>query len=1493
MFMKPAKHARLHARADNVQGNYNYILEPKDRQRYPTSSDSLPPTSVVIMHDSLQFFNPSQILSLFLQCPDLTDLYATAIIPPEACFNLPSLYPDVYRYEIEGNHLHYHLEKHQASSYTQPLDCLNWLRLSSIQSSKLQLSVTLIDSVLTTHLFHISRGNLLSARRQRTFDSPLSVLLPQPIFNDLPLHSRLVPYEAYHALFNYVRAVRTLRQSDPAAHIRALRTQAQYKYVHSSAWDQLVRFANSTHSCHSPTDFAPPYQIWPYLKARAISALMSNAPTLKNLFIAATLIHASLRFLPAPWLWRYIGWVLFLLKSIVRAYQHLVPQFQADVYLSYFHPEPFRLTVTAEDRCYHPTPFLPLPLLPPTRSVPLQNPSPSQTVTPKLLTPPAPPPTVPNPPDNSPENSSLSNPSRGESMAPPPVADEPHPTPSSLQFDVSASGLQKPFFELYPHLKMPASAGYFLSRLRKEDAPLPPFPLANTCLFTALATIFSTTPHEVWNVVAAHMPDSLLLGPEELSSGYTNDHLNVYLYATKRTLILNSPQGNEIVGPPAPPQGTIYFTPGHWSAHPPPEEKRGAGISSLAHQLLDFTLPNGTRIPFTRVSKYTTTRARAKNLISNLKNGTDGVLYSQIAKQAGLTSDFLTRLDAAVVTAPPRSAEFVCINGFPGCGKTYPLKQFILKHQKRLHYRVITPTCELRSEWRRDLKLQPHETYRISTWETGLTKQAEFVVVDEIYKLPRGYLDLLLLSDPTIKLVVVLGDPCQGTYHSLNSGSNNYELTPEAQHLRPFFDLYCLWSHRIPQNLARLLSVNSYNRNPGSSLKIATLNAQNPTLIASLTAATTLNNNSHHAFTFSGSQGLTFDRPVQLVINRDISQITTGVTLVALTRSRVGTHLFGATEYLGSLHYVNSLLEAYSKNISCPFVNLFQQELAPFRLLLQPLTRHRGGAEIIPLKEVDFLPPSRLLLHRQVASALPEPTNQSPTSRTSHPPLEPCYFGLDYETELSNLTIARDVESFEIWHRGQRSNQFPFLNSDHAYGPFPPSTVSPKHNSRHDPTLLSASISKRLRFRPTNSTYRFTSKDVTMGKLLFSGWLRAYPGVVPPWNPTLFAECINLNDYAQLSKKTQLVLQANEYRSDPDWRYTFVRIFSKTQHKINANSLFSGWKACQTLALMHDCLVLFLGPVKKYQRIVLRPLLSPKVFIYGGHTPIDLSHFAFDHFSSQTSLENDYTAFDQSQRGEAVLFECHKMRHCNLPAHFATFHLDFKTNMLCQFGPLTCMRLTGEPGTYDDNSDYNLAVLINLYEPPHLTSLNHVYLISGDDSVIHPAPRTLHASPFFLQNLLLIFKPVYTKTPLFCGYYVGPAGAIRAPTPLLHKIAVALADQSIANKIESYLQEFVVGHSLGDCFWQLLPTFEHRAQAALFDFFCRRASKQLKLLLKVGPIPEEVCLALSLSHTLDYSDTKKKERLQLIRSSGDSTNLSALPPDPASLEGVLQLSFQS
>nr|WPD94569.1 polyprotein [Grapevine rupestris vein feathering virus] len=1014
-----------------------------------------------------------------------------------------------------------------------------------------------------------------------------------------------------------------------------------------------------------------------------------------------------------------------------------------------------------------------------------------------------------------------------------------HPEVEPLMIDSSGAG---PVDSLFPWIIGPylPFSGSFPSRLRVSSLSPAPCP-ALDCLLVSVSGATGFPKESLWQSLCGILPDSRLDNDQVRSQGLSTDHFCAlaFLHSLRCTLLTDAGQ-QEMGMEDATSVFTIRHTsgsPGHFelvrsSARPLLNGARPA--SDIVEHMKRFKV-DGKILPFCEAHSYTSHVNRAKNLISNMKNGLDGVLANIDPQHTNEARDRLLSLDGSLDVAKPRTVSLIHIAGFAGCGKSYPICQ-LLKTKPRRNYKIAVPTVELRNEWKDSLKSSPSDRWRPGTWESSLLKSARIVVIDEVYKLPRGYLDLAIHADSAAQLFIVLGDPLQGEYHSTNPNSSNARLTSEIKDLQPYMDMYCLWSHRIPRNVARFFRVHTTSQVEGTVTTSLVLAPGWKQLTNSMNAARTLNDCGFAATTIASSQGSTYNHPACINLDKNSSQLSHAHSLVALTRSKVGIMFTGDLSRLNPGSSSNLLFSKFKQGECVDLRSLFPFEFPCCPTITEPLSVRPkfclGGppwlasehfsspalgpselpdlllpeAPIIlgtgernaPQVSTHFLPEARRPLHCDVASAIPEPAQPS---------------GVD-PLDFASITPVYPGESFENLSR----------------------------------TFLPASIRKRLRFRPSESPYRLTSKDEILGSLLFdahcSAMLRS-PSASLPFDENLFAECIALDEFAQLSSKTQAIIMANRDRSDPDWRWSAVRIFAITQHKVNDHSIFGGWKACQTLALMHDAVVLLLGPVKKYQRMFDAADRPSNIFVYAGHTPSEMADWCRTNLRPGERIANDYTTFDQSQHGEAVVFEREKMERLNIPRHLIDLNVHLKTNVSTQFGPLTCMRLTGEPGTYDDNTDYNLAVL-------HLEYLVGCTpcMVSGDDSLLGREPPRNPIRPAVKPLVSLRFKKERTRYGEFCGYYVGCEGCIRSPVALFAKLMVCLDDGTIDEKMISYATEFSIGHSLGDAFWNLLPIDSVPYQSAVFDFFCRHAPEDVKVMFKLARV--EVSLFSHLLHKLSW-----------------------------------------
>lgn len=1097
---------------------------------------------------------------------------------------------------------------------------------------------------------------------------------------------------------------------------------------------------------------------------------------------------------------------------------------------------------------------------------------------------------------------------------------------SSKKVNLSPELLEecRPMREWFPQLYWGEFDGMFL--IPRVTSPYS-IPLLNQdCLLESFENATGISRQSYWSVLCSAFPRSNLTSPECVRSGLNEEHLSFLAAYFGFFVMVHTDTCTCAYGDSRNP--TIYFKhsgsneQGHWenSSKSAFERKlRGGYSNKIAYSRIYPLMVKASKIkqPLAckQIFEFTPDRERAKTLLNNMKQGCDGILHHKLGKE-NVPSDLFEMWKQKVLFTPARKFEMILIQGFAGCGKSSPVMKVIKSDP---NYRVSVPTTHLRDEWKDGVKPDKMNTWRISTWEMALLRYSALAVIDEIYKIPPGYLDLLCFLDPTLTSLIVLGDPCQGEYHSVDPNSTVGRILPEKQRLKPFFDIYCAWTYRLDQTTAKALGIRTFSKDIGHPvIHQHRVNSKQPILTSSRNIAISLCENSLRAQTMASSQGLTFNMNVGIYLDKHILAVSRESALVAVTRSRRGYFTTGDQSMISSLHaspflYVfgirkGSVLHDFRDVLNDLHLIYDPSQLPSFLLRgggskpskKQKIKKHKD-LETVPLLpkiktskfvnyeddvmidnrepiysyglprvatiDSTFVPETKRVLLASFESGDPEEIIISSADFTE-PVAEPVYPGCDYNALKFELLRSVAPASLEKLGPSGLSNQFPFIDKPYEEEADYPGLVAPQHNIKADPDLLVMSIDKRLRFRRAEIS-KITAEDQLAGTLLYYSYCQALniSSEPIPFNETLFLECILDNDYVQLTSKTKAAIIANQNRSDPSWKHTVVRIFTKTQHKINLNTLFTEWKACQTLALMHDIIVLLLGPVKKYQRAILAqdPSLNKNIFILGGKSPRDLSKFAQTHFPRGVErVANDYTSFDQSQGAEAVYFEILKMRRVGIPENLIDLHEELKTKLTCQFGPLTPMRFTGEPGTYDDNTDFNLAI-INLEYYLGNTPL----CISGDDSLLayEPFKRSSWSinSQYFKKLIWKKEKSLYGE---FCGYYVSHAGAVRAPRPMLAKLALSEARSELGLTIPSYLAEFCVGHSLGDALWECLPLSEVLWQSAVFDFFCRKTPRDLKVALKHGEIPDHLLLKMGrpLTHqafcTLSHASRRFYLRLQ-------------------------------
>nr|WNM95042.1 MAG: replication-associated protein [Diaporthe helianthi tymovirus 1] len=422
-------------------------------------------------------------------------------------------------------------------------------------------------------------------------------------------------------------------------------------------------------------------------------------------------------------------------------------------------------------------------------------------------------------------------------------------------------------------------------------------------------------------------------------------------------------------------------------------------------------------------------------------------------------------------------------------------------------------------------------------------------------------------------------------------------------------------------------------------------------------------------------------------------------------------------------------------------------------------------------------------------------------------------------------------EQREEYEELLRSEQFrddtSFVNAPGASGL---EQFFPRHRS-DDLLTFKRTVDKRLRFAPTEvNSQRYAARLFT-GPILFDAWCRTTgvePDNIPPFNEKLYAECIFENDFTKLTQKTQATLLNNAERADPDWRFTFVRIFMKSQLKVKLETLLSPFKAGQTIASFHDSVILVTGPMTRYISVVDEQLYAPEYYYHPGHAPLELSTWCSKHWKKvPLNSTNDYTSFDQSQTGEALALETHVLRAHHIPDTVLEYYIDLKLHLSCQFGELAVMRFTGEGPTLRFNSDFNAALVGVQY----VVEPGVARCVAGDDLAINGVWKVRPGWERFKQHLTIVAKPEIVETAAFCSWLLTPNGALKEPRTVFAKLMIARDRGEEARVLPNLLNEVAVGYHLGDHVYEHLDELTLATHFWLVRYLVTHAPLRFRMLL--------------------------------------------------------------
>nr|CAH2618881.1 replication polyprotein [Aulacomnium heterostichum associated tymo-like virus]CAI5383964.1 replication polyprotein [Aulacomnium heterostichum associated tymo-like virus] len=1040
---------------------------------------------------------------------------------------------------------------------------------------------------------------------------------------------------------------------------------------------------------------------------------------------------------------------------------------------------------------------------------------------------------------------------------PPPIPQSPPPLhpedfPSCAAEDEAPGGQGSvPLYEIFgitdPVLVRPDGASFRVDAVSPRWNSSMELP-SGQCLIDA---IHRTTEIPRPQILATFTKLSALcvINPHTLQGGFADVHLTAIAYELNLDVtVLDSCHDYRfgvVGGRPV----TIYHSPGHWSYSKPSRvrkqrgkteraqpgqmfgRKNDAGSARFIQAIMDWRAEDGSCIPIDGFRSHVVNPMRAKPLISDLNAGTSGIVFGPDAKTK-MRPDAIARwknlVDAKTqFKADGRRVNVATIYGYPGCGKSWPIAQ-VLRGSNH-NFRVAVPTVDLRTDWKRMCPMKESENWRFGTYENSLLKNSEIVIIDEISMMPNGYVDLLLSLDPTVKTVIILGDVTQNNRHETNPSATCSALIPESEYWRDFSRFYLGYTRRLSTAVAERLMVPTFNRSRGFVGHSHSFPSGHVTITALTGDAASMNKLGIKTFTYPGSQGSTFEGPVALALDKSgILKCCNGAIHVALTRSRAGVTLVsgGLSAQLQSAMAIHPLWRAFAQGgTPSNWQSVFREELSGFTILSRPFMpadrRLRGGKRQEVPEDADvlvehnfplgYIPSYRRVGHSGLVEELP--IDERPLELKAQEEAPRVHWASHDIRNLFN-TIYRlrpvDSDSRLKLYEGEPSQQFADgepegLNPDGDY----PEQIAARHRTS-DPTLLPLSIPKRLRFASPEANRKELLSQEWVGQALFISYcnLMGLDRNTPiPFDDALFHSCIQYNEWHSLHVKTKQTILANAYKSDPDWRWSFIRLFMKQQRKVNDGSINGDWKAGQTISNMQDQWLLFFGPVIRYLRKLEHEYCPSHIYLHGGRNNGDLDEFCRKWLTPGTYYANDYTAFDQSQRGEVLASEVLRLKHASIPQLFIDIYVVNKTGMVCFLGRLQVMRFSGEPATYDFNCGCNLSIT-NLQFP--LDENRHIaVLISGDDGGIGDVLTERDCWAAIRDHLSLRAKPEYQENRmLFVGYICTPKGCIRDPIPMLCRLYLARDQGKLANVLASYATEASTGYMMADYVMQYLDDFE-------------------------------------------------------------------------------------
>lgn len=832
------------------------------------------------------------------------------------------------------------------------------------------------------------------------------------------------------------------------------------------------------------------------------------------------------------------------------------------------------------------------------------------------------------------------------------------------------------------------------------------------------------------------------------------------------------------------------------SFEPASAKDASAAAQEFVAKLLTHVDGNGNQVLFGR-DTYTADLSRAKDFAEELAAGYVGTIKSREGSDyaIGYSEQLYQAVKHAKSIKEEIKTELIVVEGFAGCGKSSPVKDFLRglsnKEPMGTVFRHVSPRVNIRDTWKEEVGFD-HDPYRFATLETALKPGFEVMILEETSLYPAGYVDVLIaVARPAF--VICLGDRTQAEGHNPHKSSHlgtckehkGSQARPclEGSHV---FSLiphpYLLYGHRHPQVIEKFLEVATTNPNKGSVTVTRTKDFKWPLLVSQTNLAANLKEQGFKAYTIPGYQGEE-ENVIQILIDDPmLVSVKKNHCVTALTRTKNHIRFVVHSDRLEAALRKHHIFGALLNGIPRPFTTLFKAELANTTPVKISNTK-RNKIKNARLSKGFTMPQAKLgpnltSVYSDVHPGLVLPVQAGYAEERVEHYINVTLPVMDPEVISAHLLLENPERYQREFHRATGLSAV-YDDGDklcdvHAL-------MFPKQSTTDEP-FRAATIEKRLQSGSVEANERDFERSADRGQTLFDNLAAALQ--LPddqPFDEELFFECMREQLEVRTEHRSIQQLLALESRADFETLPNFVKVWIKNQDKTKLEALLLLLpKAGQTLVTMHEIFLALIGPAVRYTQRHVFKYKPDNIVINLGLNLEQLNEevqrlwkqdpTADDDAPNAFGTANDFSEFDTAQRGDSVHLDVKTMANAGVPKEILKFYARIKLSIRTDaIGFKQTARDTGEPGTFFFNTLYSIACTAMKYGFRQLH--NGCWLFGGDDMATDQTPDE---SPWWIKHghtLVSVKSKTFRKRLVdFCGWLLSPSGIIRDPLLIFLKI---------------------------------------------------------------------------------------------------------------------------